>query len=180
MPVIKDPKPVVLFPAGVLRAKCEPFDGVSYDTRDLAAELRATLNISTGIGLAAPQIGTPRRMILLRCDPKTQAGGGLVMIDPVIVETSETRSLLMEGCLSLPGERFPVIRPEKVMVEYLSETGRIKTIELQGLAAKCAQHEIDHLDGILILDRSAQMAATAAPRIGAIEEATLSHLSRSR
>ncbi|MCZ7860838.1 peptide deformylase [Agrobacterium salinitolerans] len=176
----KDPKPVVLFPAEVLRAKCDPLDGVSDVSKDLAGDLRATLSTSTGIGLAAPQIGIAKRMILLRCDPKTRAGGGLIMIDPVIVETSEVRSLMMEGCLSLPGERFPVVRPDKVMVEYLSETGRIKTIELEGLAAKCVQHEIDHLDGILIMDRSAQMAAPALPRIGEIEAATFSHLSRSR
>jgi peptide deformylase len=177
---IKDPKPVVLFPAEVLRAKCTPLDGLSQLSKELAADLRATLAISYGIGLAAPQIGVSKRMILLRCDPRTQAGGGLIMIDPLIVEASEARSLMVEGCLSLPGERFPVIRPEKVMVEYLSETGRIKTIELEGLASKCVQHEIDHLDGILIVDRAAQVAPPVAPMIGAIEAATLSHLSRSR
>ena len=177
---IKDPKPVVLFPADVLRAVCEAFEGVSEDTRGLASELRATLSATTGIGLAAPQIGVSKRMILLRCDPKTRAGGGLIMIDPVIVETSDIRTPMMEGCLSLPGERFSVIRPEKVMVEYLSETGRIRTVELEGLAAKCVQHEIDHLDGVLILDRAAQAAAISYPRIGAMEAATVSHFPRSR
>jgi peptide deformylase len=180
---IKDPKPIVLFPADVLRAVSEAFDGVSEDSRSLAAELRATLSATTGIGLAAPQIGVSKRMILLRCDPKTQAGGGLIMIDPVIVGTSDTCTPMMEGCLSLPGERFSVTRPEKVMVEYLSETGRIRTAELAGLAAKCVQHEIDHLDGILILDRldrAAQAPAIAYPRIGAMEAATVSHFPRSR
>ncbi|MBY3433779.1 peptide deformylase [Rhizobium laguerreae] len=180
MPIIKDPKPVVLYPAEVLRARCEPIDGVSEDSRSLAAELRASLSASPGIGLAAPQIGIARRMILLRCDQKTKAGGGLVMIDPTIVESSEVRTAMVEGCLSLPGERFTVSRPEKVMVEYMSETGRVKTIELDGLAAKCVQHEIDHLDGILILDRAAQPGLTFAARVGAIEAATLAHLSRSR
>lgn len=173
------PKPVVLYPSPVLREVCEPFDGVSSLTKELARKLRETLGSTTGIGLAAPQIGTPRRMILLRCDPKTSAGGGLVMIDPVVVSSSETKTLMMEGCLSLPGERFPVVRPEKVIIEYLSVTGRIRTAEMVGLAAKCVQHEIDHLDGVLILDRASQTpfgSLTTDPTA----RATASHLSRSR
>jgi peptide deformylase len=180
MKLIKDPKPVVLFPADVLRAQCELFGDVSQDTKELSAELRATLSATTGIGLAAPQIGISKRMILLKCDPKTRAGGGLIMINPEIVETSDTQSSMIEGCLSLPGERFSVTRPDKVMVEYLSETGRIKTVELDGLAAKCVQHEIDHLNGILIMDRSDQAAPPSIPIIGAIEAATVSHFPRSR
>jgi peptide deformylase len=178
MPIVKDPKSVVLYPAEVLRRKCEPLDGISVDSEQLAAELRATLSTSTGIGLAAPQIGIARRMILLRCDQKTRAGGGLIMIDPQIVESSDNQTMMMEGCLSLPGERLPVSRPEMVMVEYISETGRIRTIELKELAAKCVQHEIDHLDGILILDRVGQTAPP--PMMSAMAAATVSHFPRSR
>jgi peptide deformylase len=180
MAIIKDPRPVVIYPSAVLRIRCDPLEGVSEDSRNIAAELRASLSATPGIGLAAPQIGIAKRMILLRCDPSTKAGGGLVMIDPVIVESSEVRTAMVEGCLSLPGERFTVSRPEKVMVEYMSETGRVKTIEFDGLAAKCVQHEVDHLDGILIIDRAAQLEAAFAVRAGAIDAATSPHLSRSR
>ena len=176
-----DPRPVVLYPAEVLRMRCADFGVVSAETRDLAAELRASLSATAGIGLAAPQIGVASRMVLVRADPKTRAGGGLVMIDPVIVGSSEEVTLMMEGCLSLPGQRLPVARPAKVIVEYMSETGRIRTVEFDGLAAKCAQHEIDHLDGVLILDRSVSgLSMTSSPTTAETAAATAAHLSRSK
>lgn len=173
-----DPRPIVLHPDPVLRERCVEFGMYSAETRELAAELRASLSSTTGIGLAAPQIGVARRIILIRADPKTRAGGGLVMIDPVILETSEACTVMMEGCLSIPGTRIAVSRPEKVIVEYLSETGRPKTAEFEGLAAKCVQHEIDHLDGVLILDRELTRQA-AVTNLAAIS-ATVSHFERSR
>lgn len=175
-----DPKPIITFPNDVLRTRCEEFGGISISTKELAAELRASLSTTTGIGLAAPQIGESSRMILLKADSATRAGGGLIMIDPVILEHSDNTSLMMEGCLSLPGQRLPVSRPERVIVEYISETGRPKTVEFTGLAAKCAQHEIDHLDGILIIDRALTPANHLAATLPAAMDATFSHLTRSR
>lgn len=177
---IKDPRAIVLHPAKILREKCTPFDRISEESKELAAELRATLSTTTGIGLAAPQIGIAKRMILLRCDPRTKAGGGLILIDPVILDSSDTLSPMMEGCLSIPGERLPVLRPDKVMVEYMSETGHIRTLEFDGLAAKCVQHEIDHLNGILIIDRARPRIECQAPQMGASASATISHFVRSR
>jgi len=175
------PRAIVIHPHEVLREKCLPMEAVSAETREIAAELRASLSATPGIGLAAPQIGIPRRMILLRCDPKTKAGGGLVMIDPVIVATYGDPVPMMEGCLSIPGRRVAVFRPEKVAVEYLSETGRRRRLDMEGLAAKCVQHEVDHLDGILILDRAAPQAPELPEEtMGLTAAATAAHLSISR
>ncbi len=173
-------KPIILHPADVLRKICDEIGSPSAASKELAAELRASLAATSGIGLAAPQIGVSLRMILLRSCPRTKAGGGLIMIDPVIVEASEFTTVMAEGCLSLPGERHHVRRPETVTVEYTSETGRRKALTFEGLTAKCVQHEIDHLDGVLIADRAAQTAAPVAEISGLTTRATDSHLSRSR
>nr|WP_250807253.1 peptide deformylase [Neorhizobium tomejilense] len=183
---MKPSRSIVVYPDPVLRERCRELGGTSAETRDLAGELRASLSTTSGIGLAAPQIGEAVRMVLLKADASTRAGGGLIMINPVIVGHSHALSLMAEGCLSLPGQRHAITRPSEVSVEYISETGHARRVDLDGLAAKCAQHEIDHLDGILIIDRAAESKPQAAapgsivPTMGATIRATVSHFDRSR
>jgi peptide deformylase len=180
---MKQTRAIVTFPHPVLRMRCLELGGADARTKELAADMRAALGFAGGIGLAAPQIGEAVRMILLRADARTKSGGGLVMIDPVITARSAEADIMFEGCLSLPGERHAVSRPVSVTVDYVSETGTRRSIELAGLAAKCVQHEIDHLDGILIRDRALAPQAdtrSSLTTIGATILATSAHFPRSR
>lgn len=103
---------------------------------------------ANGIGLAAPQIGIKRRMVVI------DVGEGLIeLINPEITHFSEEKAGMDEGCLSVPGMRGYVMRPEKVTVKAQNRKGEWFTIEADGLLARCLQHEIDHLDGVLYVDK---------------------------
>jgi peptide deformylase len=154
---VKEPKPIVIHPNPILRKVCDPLEPCSSEAVELASMLRETLALTTGIGLAAPQIGETARMFLLRCDPAMRDTNGLVMINPRITAASLSLTPLFEGCLSIPGERFTVHRPETVTVRFLTELGKEAEMMCSGLTAKCVQHELDHLDGILIVDRAVEL-----------------------
>ncbi len=141
---------IVIHPNEILRTVCEPVETFGDDLGQIIQTMRATMIAANGIGLAGPQIGIARRIALV---------GKFSMINPEIVWRSETQTILDEGCLSIPGSRTPVLRPSSVEVEYFDVTGVKKKIRLNDRMAKCAQHEIDHLDGILIIDRQFAEAA---------------------
>lgn len=141
---------IVIHPNEILRAVCEPVETFGDDVGQLVQIMRATMTAASGIGLAAPQIGVTRRVALV---------GKFSMINPRITWRSEAQTVLDEGCLSIPGSRTRVLRPSSVEVEYFDLSGSLKKIRLNDKMAKCAQHEIDHLDGILIIDRVLAEAA---------------------
>jgi peptide deformylase len=130
----------------VLREAGKPVPVVDDDVRRLVADMFETMAAARGVGLAANQVGVARRVAVVDAD-----GERFAMINPRIVEASG-RDTAEEGCLSVPEHFADVTRPERVVLEALDENGVVFRKELGGLAARAAQHEIDHLDGILFLD----------------------------
>ncbi len=133
----------------VLREKAAPIEDINDDIRNLAREMLVVMKETDGIGLAGPQIGISRRIFVVRADDNIDR----VFINPQIIGTSTETCGYEEGCLSIPGFYEDVIRPERVTVQAQNENGRRFTIEAEGLLARVIQHENDHLDGILFIDR---------------------------
>lgn len=141
-------KTIVPFGDPILRKKCKPVDQINERTIKLLDDLKDTLYAKEGrAGLAAPQIGMLRRIVVMDC------GNGLIeLINPVITHASGEQSGT-EGCLSYPGYIGVVKRAQKVVVETMNRQGETVTMEAEGYLARCIQHEVDHLDGILYIDR---------------------------
>lgn len=123
-------------------------DPLSQDIQKLIPEMFETMHRADGIGLAAPQIGISLRLAVIEIESEK-----LVLINPNIVAKSAETIVFEEGCLSLPGEFLPILRYEKVTVEYTDEKGVAQKLKASGLLAIAIQHELDHLDGTLIVDR---------------------------
>ncbi len=123
-------------------------DPLSPDIQKLIPTMFETMHRADGIGLAAPQIGISLRLAVIEIENEK-----LVLINPNIVAKSAETIVFEEGCLSLPGEFLPILRYEKVTVEYTDEKGVAQKLKASGLLAIAIQHELDHLDGTLIVDR---------------------------
>lgn len=136
----------------VLRRRAEEVDDFSADLKDLVDDLWSTMYHADGVGLAAPQIGVSERVLVV--DVRDEENPGRVaLINPVIVEASPETEKGPEGCLSIPGLEDVVIRASTVRVEARDADGQPVSLVASGLFARALQHEIDHLDGILFLDR---------------------------
>jgi peptide deformylase len=135
----------------VLREKAAPVDEITDELRRLIADMFDTMYAEEGVGLAAPQVGISARVIVV--DPHEDGVEPFALINPEIVAFSEETERGEEGCLSIPGLKEVVERPAEVRVEALDREGRTVAIEAHGLLARILQHEVDHLDGILFLDR---------------------------
>ena len=135
----------------VLRKKCVPVEPeeINDEMRRLFLEMFDTMDEADGVGLAAPQVGISKRFFVVTADD----GIRRVFINPQIVYTSSTLSDYEEGCLSLPGFNEVIRRPEKVTCSAINEFGKPFTLEADGLLARIIQHENDHLDGIVYIDR---------------------------
>ena len=154
---------IELLGADVLREKATEIDGVDADLQRLIEDMFETMYDAQGIGLAGPQIGVSRRVIVV--DVKEDEGPGpFAMINPRIVQASAETEKGEEGCLSIPGVSGVVNRPAAVVVEGLDREGKPMRLEADGLLARCLQHEIDHLDGILFLDRLSPLKRSMALR----------------
>jgi len=139
-----------IFGDPVLREKCAPVEQIDDEVRQLIGDLQETMYDADGLGLAAPQVGVPIRMFVYDVrDPELQAG---VLINPEIVE-ADGSIREEEGCLSLPGLTEIVERNESILVRGLDVEGAPVELRMEGLLSRCIQHENDHLDGILFLDR---------------------------
>jgi len=138
---------IVTYPAEVLAGKSEPVAEVDSWVVSLARGMGRLMISSQGIGLAAPQVGVARRIITVHV-----GDGFLYLINPVIVKR-EGRARMEEGCLSCPGISAVVDRDERILVRGLDLDGNEVTIEAEGLKARVLQHEIDHLEGVLIIDK---------------------------
>ena len=144
----------------VLRARCEPVEEITQEIRDLVSNMIETMDVGKGIGLAAPQVGYPIRLFVLRNYIETQEGDlafsePLVYINPKLSNPSQKKVLDTEGCLSIPGIRGEVERPLKITIEAMDLEGRIFVEELEGYNARVRLHELDHLNGVLFIDRMA-------------------------
>ena len=155
-------RPIVRWPDPVLATRCAPVGPVDDAVRALAADLLQTMYDAPGRGLAAPQIGVPARVFVMDISWKEGPEDPWICIDPEIVERSETETVIREGCLSIPGVLAEVTRPEAVRLDFTALDGVRRTVCLEGMLARCAQHELDHLDGIVTLDRLDAGARAAA------------------
>ncbi len=137
-----------------LKLKCEPVARVDGAVRRLMDDMLETLQAAPGVGLAAPQIGVTRRVIVVdaRRDDEPEAAGLFCLANPEIVWRSDEIAEHEEGCLSFPEHYAEVRRPARVKVRYLDRDNRPREIEADVLLAVCLQHEIDHLDGINFVD----------------------------
>lgn len=133
----------------ILRQVAQPVAEVNDEIKQLAQDMFETMIEAEGVGLAAPQIGKSLRMFVLIADDDVRR----VFINPQIIKTSETMCDYDEGCLSIPQIYETISRPEKVTVQALNENGKPFTLEADGFLARIIQHEYDHLDGILYIDR---------------------------
>ena len=130
-----------------LRARSVPTD--PDEVRDIVREMFETMHAEEGIGLAAVQVGRPLRVFITKVEDDRER----VYINPEIIETSIEEDTAEEGCLSIPGKRADVTRPARVSVQATSLKGRIFRLNAQGLLARAIQHELDHLNGRLFIDR---------------------------
>ena len=133
----------------ILRQKAQPVAEVNDEIRKLAEDMFETMIEADGVGLAAPQIGKNLRMFVLIADDDVRR----VFINPQIIKTSEEMGDYDEGCLSIPQVYETIRRPVKVTVQALNENGKSFTLDADGLLARIIQHEYDHLDGIVFIDR---------------------------
>lgn len=132
----------------ILRKKSRPVKEINDRIRKILEDMVETMYKEEGVGLAAPQVGKLRRLVVMDVGQ-----GPIKMVNPEILDRSEEEVEDVEGCLSLPGFNGTVIRPEKVTLRYTDEWGEDHEVEAEGLFARCACHEIDHLDGVLFRDR---------------------------
>ena len=152
MPMIdQETYELVIHPDKKLRKKALPVKDIDQEVVGIAKKMLTTMRGKSGIGLAAPQVGVSKRVIVIEIpEEKVEA---IMIANPKIKKASEEKSTHEEGCLSVPGVVAPITRPAKVSVEAINiETGEKIEIEAESLLATCIQHEIDHLDGILFFD----------------------------
>ncbi|MFW6201567.1 MAG: peptide deformylase [Gemmatimonadota bacterium] len=135
----------------ILRREAESVGRVDDDVRRLLDDMLETMYAADGVGLAAPQVGVGRRITVI--DIRDPAVGVLELIDPEIVERSDEVERGEEGCLSIPGVQEIVERSARVVVEATDRAGERRRIDGEGLLARALQHEVDHLDGVLFIDR---------------------------
>lgn len=147
------------FPDPVLREVARPVEKVDEEVLQTLSDMAETMYASNGVGLAAPQIGDARRLIVVDVGRGGEPGGLLKLINPVIADRSGTVKS-EEGCLSLPDLLVEVERSENVAVEALLPDGKTTRIEAEGLLSIALQHEIDHLNGVLLVDRLSSLRRT--------------------
>ena len=139
-------------PDKILREKSQPVEKVDENLQKLMDDMLETMYAAPGIGLAAIQVGIPKRVIVLDLSSKDEKKNPMYFINPEIIEKSENYSVYEEGCLSVPGQFAEINRPDKCHVKYLDYFGKPKEIKAEGMLATCIQHEMDHLEGILFID----------------------------
>ncbi|NTT86715.1 peptide deformylase [Tabrizicola fusiformis] len=144
-------RPILIHPDPRLKKPCEAVGEITPEIRDLAADMLETMYDAPGVGLAAPQVGVTKRLIVMDCI-KDGPPEPVVLINPRVVWASEDVTTYEEGCLSIPDQYAEVKRPALVRVEWIALDGTQQEREFSGLWATCVQHEIDHLEGKLFID----------------------------
>ena len=145
-------KDIIVVPDETLKKISEPLEKVGANEKKLIKDLFETMYASKGIGLAAVQIGILKRILVIDISTNEEKKNPLCFINPVIKKISDERSVYEEGCLSIPDTFIEIERPKTCEVEYIGLDGKLKFIKCDGLLSTCLQHEINHLDGKLIID----------------------------
>lgn len=147
-------RPIVVYPDPVLRQISTPVEAVTGETRALLDDMLETMYAASGRGLAAVQIGVLKRAFVIDIAWKDGARNPLFFVNPEIVWRTDSVATREERCLSIPDTPRDVLRPDHVRVRFLDREGQPQEMDAEGLLAMVIQHEYDHLDGVLILDRS--------------------------
>lgn len=150
-------KPLVILPDPQLRLVSGPVEKITDDIRALADDMLATMYDAPGVGLAAIQVGVPKRIVTIDIAKEEEEPDPIVLINPEIVARSEETKVYQEGCLSIPEYYADVERPDRVTFRYTDLDGKRVEREADGLLAVCVQHELDHLDGILFIDHLSRL-----------------------
>jgi peptide deformylase len=148
---------ILILPDKRLRQISEPVKKIDAGIRKLVEDMFETMYEAPGIGLAAIQVGEPKRVITMDLAKKEEPKDPQVFINPEILWTSEERAIYEEGCLSIPEYYSDVERPAQVKVKYIDLEGKPRELEASGLLATCLQHEIDHLNGVLFIDHLSKL-----------------------
>ena len=151
---VKNP-PLKIYMLGqeTLRTPANRIVKVDDSIRKLAKDMLITMYSAKGIGLAAPQVGVQKRILVIDLNFEDPDAPPNVFINPEIISSSSSLDTYEEGCLSIPGVYLNVLRPSSIKLSYRDEMGRPKKMNAEGLMARCIQHEIDHLNGILFVDK---------------------------
>lgn len=136
-----------------LRRSARRISKVDESIRDLIRDMLRSMYTAKGIGLAAPQVGIDKQLLVIDLDLESSSTPPIVLINPEIIGTSASIETYEEGCLSIPGVYLNVVRPSAIEVSFRDEMGRPKKMKADGLMARCIQHEMDHLQGVLFVDR---------------------------
>lgn len=137
----------------VLRQPAKRVTKIDDELRQLVREMLQTMYSSDGIGLAAPQVGINKQLIVIDCKPDDPTHAPLVLINPTIKQVSNKLCVAQEGCLSIPNVFLDVKRPQEVTIAYKDEYGRPQTLKADDLLGRCILHELDHLNGVVFVDR---------------------------
>ncbi len=147
-------------PNKILRQKSLPVEMVDKDLQNLMDDMLETMYAAPGIGLAAIQVGIPKRVIVLDIAQKEGTKKPIFLVNPEIIQKSKNNSTYEEGCLSVPGQFAEIDRPDRCYIKYLDYHGEKKEIKAEGMLSTCVQHEMDHLEGILFIDYLSKLKKT--------------------
>ena len=146
-------RPILIHPDPRLKKLCDPVTEITSDLRKLAEDMLETMYDAPGVGLAAPQVGVTRRLIVMDCiKAPGEVAQPVILFNPKILWSSDELTTYEEGCLSIPDHYADVQRPDRVRVGFTDHTGTEREEDYAGLWATCVQHEIDHLNGKLFID----------------------------
>ncbi|HVV66218.1 MAG TPA: peptide deformylase [Rhizomicrobium sp.] len=157
-------RPILTAPDPRLKAICEPVTKVDDEIRKLIDDMADSMYEADGIGLAAVQIGVPKRVIVMDLDQKSGKRNPRAFVNPKILWVSDEMAVFEEGCLSVPEIWEDVERPARIKAEYLDRDGKLQTLEADGMLATCLQHEMDHLEGVLFIDHLSKLKRSMALR----------------
>ena len=145
-------KPILTEPNKILRQISKPVKNVTKEEQQIMDDMLDTMYAANGIGLAAIQIGIPKRIIVMDLSKDPNKKEPRYFVNPIIKKKNSEKSTYEEGCLSVPNQFAEIDRPSKCDVEYLDYDGQKQILHAEGLLATCIQHEMDHLEGILFID----------------------------
>ena len=150
-------RPIIEAPDPLLRQVSTPVEAITPEIQTLIDDMFDTMYAAPGIGLAAIQVGVPKRILVIDLQDAAEEGGELVrnpmvFVNPEILRTSETPRPYNEGCLSVPDQYAEIDRPDAIRARWLDRDGNVHEEEIEGMLATCLQHEMDHLEGVLFID----------------------------
>ena len=148
---------ILIEPDPILRQKSLEVKTVDKDLKNLMDDMLLTMYSAPGIGLAAIQVGVPKRVIVIDLSREKENKNPMFFINPKIISKSENWATYEEGCLSVPGQFAEIDRPDQCHIEFLDYNGKKQNMQVEGLLATCIQHEMDHLEGILFIDHLSKL-----------------------